>query len=106
MKGKKFQYIEIKFFFIILWQKIREYANVSFLSSNFQQYFHPGYGNCFRFNNIWLNSTDPYAGERSASLSGPKFGLSLVLNVESQSYLEPITVQVCRERYLIQNCKK
>ena len=66
---------------------------VLFLHSNFQQYFHPGYGNCFAFNKF-DNKDDSEAGERNVSLSGPKFGLTLVLNVESQSYLEPITVMV------------
>ena len=66
---------------------------VLFLHSNFQQYFHPGYGNCFAFNKF-DNKDDSEAGERNVSLPGPKFGLTLVLNVESQSYLEPITVMV------------
>jgi hypothetical protein len=44
------------------------------------------YGNCFTFNTN-LNSDDPLGGLRMSSMTGPKFGLSLVLNIEQDQYL-------------------
>ncbi len=46
----------------------------------------PSYGNCFTFNSV-LNSDDQLAGNRVSSMTGPKFGLSLVLNIEQHKYM-------------------
>ena len=43
-------------------------------------------GNCFTFNSV-LNDQDEYAGTRRSSMTGPQFGLTLVLNVEQGEYM-------------------
>ena len=52
----------------------------------FKNYPMPGYGNCFAFNKF-DNKDDREAGYRVTSLTGPKFGLTLVLNVQPESYM-------------------
>ena len=47
----------------------------------------PGYGNCFAFNK-GDNTADPEAGKRVTSLTGPKFGLTLILDIQPEEYLE------------------
>ena len=46
----------------------------------------PGYGNCFAFNKA-DTTDDPEAGNRMTSLTGPKFGLTLVLNIQPEAYM-------------------
>ena len=54
------------------------------------------YGACYTYNSK-LNPFDSYASLRKSSLTGPFFGLSLVLNLEQQTYLKAgITKQVHR----------
>ena len=57
-----------------------------FLYRNFNSINVGGYGNCFTFNTIY-NEADPYGGMRVTSLTGPTFGLSLVLNLEQINYM-------------------
>ena len=52
----------------------------------FFNYPMPGYGNCFAFNKF-DNTADPEAGKRLTSLTGPKFGLTLVLNIQPDTYM-------------------
>ena len=44
------------------------------------------YGNCYTFNTE-ENDDDPFAGARKSSMTGPFFGLSLVLNLEQRYYV-------------------
>ncbi len=44
------------------------------------------YGNCFSFNSQ-LNTADSIAGERVSSMSGPNFGLVLVLDLDQANYM-------------------
>ena len=44
------------------------------------------FGNCFTFNSA-LNVNDPFGGERVSSLTGPNFGLDLVINIEQSQYM-------------------
>jgi hypothetical protein len=46
----------------------------------------PSYGNCFTFNAA-DNSADLFAGERISSMTGPFFGLSVILNLEQRWYM-------------------
>ncbi len=46
----------------------------------------PSYGNCYVFNSVLLDGQDEDE-LRVASLTGPKFGLKLVLNVEQTDYM-------------------
>ena len=54
--------------------------------SNFYTSNHASFGNCFTFNTA-LNDNDPLGGERVTSLTGPNFGLDLVLNIEQSKYM-------------------
>ena len=45
------------------------------------------YGNCYIFNSK-QNTKDSLAGKRSLALTGPTFGLSLVLNLNQKYYLK------------------
>ncbi len=45
----------------------------------------PSYGNCFSFNTYL--SGDGLGGTRVASLTGPTYGLLLVLNIEQTKYM-------------------
>ena len=47
----------------------------------------PAYGNCFSFNKLSNSDNDPEAGQRVSSLTGPKFGLSFVLNIHPEAYM-------------------
>ena len=52
------------------------------------------YGACYTYNSK-LNPLDAYASRRKSSLTGPFFGLSIVLNLEQKTYLKAgITKQV------------
>ena len=55
--------------------------------SNFVVESYPGYGNCFIFNSK-INKNDSLAGKRTLALTGPTFGLSLVLNLNQKYYLK------------------
>ena len=48
---------------------------------------YPVYGNCFIFNSV-QNANDTLAGERLLALTGPTFGLALVLNLNQKWYLK------------------
>ena len=54
--------------------------------SNFYTSNHASYGNCFTFNAA-LNYDDPLGGERVTPLTGPNFGLELVINIETSKYM-------------------
>ena len=54
--------------------------------SNFYTSNHASFGNCFTFNTA-LNDNDPLGGERVTSLTGPNFGLDLVINIEQSKYM-------------------
>ena len=45
------------------------------------------YGNCFVFNTI-ENQYDDEAGQRTSALTGPTYGLSLVLNLDQRNYMK------------------
>ena len=53
----------------------------------FFTYPSPAYGNCFSFNKLSNSDNDPDAGQRVSSLTGPKFGLSFVLNIHPEAYM-------------------
>ena len=54
--------------------------------SNFHTSNHASFGNCFTFNTA-LNDDDPLGGERVTSLTGPNFGLDLVIDIEQSKYM-------------------
>jgi hypothetical protein len=58
----------------------------SYLFSNFLVSNTPSYGNCYTFNSE-LNSDDTYAGKRLNAMTGPQFGLMLVLNLDQSAYM-------------------
>ncbi|XP_059085144.1 degenerin-like protein asic-1 isoform X3 [Tigriopus californicus] len=47
----------------------------------------PNYGNCYTFNS-GINGKDPQGGRRVSSMSGPSFGLTLVLNLNQTNYMQ------------------
>ena len=52
------------------------------------------YGSCYTFNSH-LNEQDDHVSSRISSMTGPFFGLSLVMNLEQSNYLKDgITKQV------------
>ncbi len=53
---------------------------------NFHLSNSPAYGNCYTFNTR-LNPEDDLGGKRVTSLTGPNYGLSVVVNVEQEKYL-------------------
>ena len=55
-------------------------------ANNFWLTNSPNFGNCYTFNS-GLNEADAFGGERVASMTGPNFGLSLVLNIEQHKYM-------------------
>ena len=55
----------------------------------------PLYGNCFTFNTQFNNASDTFAGKRVSSLTGPSFGLSLIISLDQKDYMKDgITKQV------------
>ena len=56
------------------------------LCRNFLPINVPNYGNCFIFNTA-LNDEDIHGGQRVTSLTGPTFGLSMVLSLEQRNYM-------------------
>ena len=44
------------------------------------------YGNCYVFNSVW-NPSDSQAGRRTSALTGPAYGLQLVLNLDQKNYM-------------------
>ena len=62
--------------------------------SNFLTTASASYGACYTFNSE-LNPDDEHLDSRISSMTGPFFGLSLVLNLEQKNYLKGgITKQV------------
>ena len=57
------------------------------MNRNFMVESYPVYGNCFIFNSL-QNANDTLAGERLLALTGPTFGLALVLNLNQKWYLQ------------------
>ena len=54
------------------------------------------YGNCFIFNTRYNEENDWFAGKRVSSLTGPSFGLNLIVDLDQVNYLRGgITKQVC-----------
>ena len=45
------------------------------------------YGNCYTFN-FEFNQNDAMGGKRQLSLTGPSFGLSLVLDLDQGNYMQ------------------
>ena len=56
-----------------------------FVCSNFMLISSPGFGNCYTFNSR-SNELDALGGYRVSSMTGPYFGLSIVLNIEQGQY--------------------
>jgi hypothetical protein len=53
------------------------------------------YGNCFIFNTKYNLENDWFAGERVSSLTGPSFGLNVIVDLDQTNYLRGgITKQV------------
>ena len=53
------------------------------------------YGNCFIFNTNYNLESDPVAGRRVSSLTGPSFGLNLIITLDQKNYMRgEITKQV------------
>ena len=46
----------------------------------------PNFGNCFTFNSA-INDEDPLGGSRVASMTGPNFGLDLIININQDNYM-------------------
>ena len=67
---------------------------VHFFSSKFKTINVANYGNCFMFNSVYNNQNDTLAGERVSSLTGPSFGLILVLELDWDNYMQVFTTQV------------
>ena len=61
---------------------------VSFIIRYFMVTPTAAYGNCFTFNSALHNDVDEFAGTRVSSLTGPNFGLTLVLNLDTLEYLK------------------
>ena len=54
------------------------------------------YGNCFIFNTDYNAERDILAGLRVSSLTGPSFGLNLIITLDQTNYMRGgITKQVC-----------
>ena len=60
------------------------------------------YGNCFTFNTE-ENDDDPFAGVRKSSMTGPFFGLSLILNLEQRYYVGNGITQAAGARIGVHN---
>ena len=56
------------------------------LCRNFLTINVPNYGNCYVFNTA-LNPNDSFGGLRVTSLTGPAFGLSMVISLEQHNYM-------------------
>ena len=53
------------------------------------------YGNCFVFNTKYNMDLDALAGKRVSSLTGPSFGLNLIVTLDQTNYMKGgITKQV------------
>ena len=53
------------------------------------------YGNCFTFNTKYNARNDRFAGRRVSSLTGPSFGLNLIVTLDQKNYMRGgITKQV------------
>ena len=78
--------IYLRFYLITNIVKIIVFMIFFNLFSNFVVESYPGYGNCFIFNSK-INKNDSLAGKRTLALTGPTFGLSLVLNLNQKYYL-------------------
>ena len=61
---------------------------VAYFSSDFRQINVANYGNCYMFNSEYNNQNDDMAGKRVSSLTGPSFGLKVVLQLEEENYME------------------
>jgi hypothetical protein len=62
-------------------------VSIPYWVSYFQITNTPNYGTCFTFNSI-NNNRDTFAGNRISSMTGPFFGLSLVLNIDQDAYMD------------------
>ena len=60
--------------------------NLIAFSRYFWQSNSPSYGNCYTFNSAMTD--DDNGGQRVASLTGPTFGLEMILNIEQSKYME------------------
>lgn len=61
-------------------------TSIIYIPSNFLVSNTPSYGNCYTFNSE-LNSEDTFAGLRLNAITGPEFGLMLVLNLQQSTYM-------------------
>ena len=66
-----------------------------FYFSKFKTINVANYGNCFMFNSEYNNKNDKIAGQRVSSLTGPSFGLTLVIELDEDNYMDNFTTQVC-----------
>ena len=95
MKGKLRSFFPV-FYFLFFFEK-----KICF--SYFLPQISPIYGACYTFNTE-LNLKDDYRRYRRSSMTGPFFGLSLVLNLEQKEYLKGgITKQVPHVPYNLPN---
>ncbi len=62
----------------------------------------PNYGNCFTFNSE-LNTGDQYAGKRICSMTGPQFGLEMVINIDQGNYMTGGQTQQAGARLTVQD---
>ena len=63
-----------------------------------------GFGNCFTFNSL-LNGDDVFGGERVTSMTGPSFGLNLIVDLQQGAYMKKgQTKQVSWNPTLISLC--
>ena len=73
---------------------IQYYKYLLLFFSNFLTSASASYGACYTFNSE-LNPDDEHLDSRISSMTGPFFGLSLVLNLQQKGYLKGgITKQV------------
>ena len=56
------------------------------IRSEFLIFNDPSYGKCFTFNSA-LNNRDPLGVKRLSVITGPEFGLDLIINVEQSKEL-------------------
>lgn len=78
---------------------------------SFYRYFYTRnvalYGNCFIFNAEYNADKDSLAGSRTSSLTGPSFGLNLIITLDQLNYMRGgITKQVCEEGDIISDLVK
>ena len=67
---------------------IKEKLCTTFFYRNFLNFSVALFGNCFTFNTEYNENKDEAAGKRVSSLTGPSFGLNLVVELDIFNYLK------------------